>query len=73
MSDLTPPCRGDQVYEKGRCVSAGQCQFCDEEGHRAGDSWKPDNCTSCECREGGVLHCSHVSTAAQLSGTRLGR
>ena len=60
-----PLCR--QVYENEVCVSAARCQFCDEEGHRFGDTWKPNNCTSCECREGGALHCLHVS---QLSPAR---
>ncbi|XP_043237348.1 hemocytin-like [Amphibalanus amphitrite] len=53
-------CPDGQVYENDVCVSAARCQFCDDEGHRAGDTWKPDNCTSCECQEGGLARCTQA-------------
>ncbi|XP_037075331.1 hemocytin-like [Pollicipes pollicipes] len=58
-------CAEGQVFEDGVCVSDTQCNFCDELGHRPGDSWRPDNCTRCECLPSGSSQCTSVECPPQ--------
>ncbi|CAL4118105.1 unnamed protein product, partial [Meganyctiphanes norvegica] len=48
-------CPDDLVLFDGKCVNKSYCQTCDSEGHRVGDVWKTDNCTTCQCSEQGKL------------------
>ncbi|XP_068231986.1 hemocytin-like [Palaemon carinicauda] len=41
------------VLGKGVCVNISYCTTCDDEGHRVGDVWKTDSCTTCQCNEHG--------------------
>lgn len=45
-----------QVLNEGICVDTNRCVACDEK-HYAGDSWKTDNCTRCECLYDGTATC----------------
>lgn len=42
-----------QVLDKGSCVNETYCKTCDDEGHRFGDVWQTDPCTTCECTDRG--------------------
>lgn len=42
-----------QVLDKGSCVNESYCKTCDDEGHRTGDVWQTDPCTTCECTDRG--------------------
>ncbi|KAF2353937.1 Trypsin Inhibitor-like cysteine rich domain, partial [Trinorchestia longiramus] len=48
-------CPSDQVLLNGTCVEKAECTPCDEEGHRQGDTWNTDTCTTCQCSNGRVL------------------
>ncbi|XP_077527874.1 hemocytin-like isoform X2 [Haemaphysalis longicornis] len=52
-------CPHGLVFVDGRCQSREVCDLCDEEGHKVGDEWKPDSCTSCTCKKGGHADCQH--------------
>lgn len=49
-------CPEGQVLRNDTCVNVEDCEVCDEEGHRPGDKWKRDKCTSCVC-DGTSLKC----------------
>lgn len=42
-------CPDGMVLDNGACINETFCTTCDNEGHRIGDSWKTDPCTTCEC------------------------
>lgn len=37
-------------------MSVDRCETCDDEGHRSGDMWNKDICTTCVC-EGRNIKC----------------
>lgn len=47
-----------QVLDEGKCINESACQTCDDEGHRFGDVWQTDPCTTCQCTEWGSSTCS---------------
>ncbi|KAK7066926.1 hypothetical protein SK128_023902 [Halocaridina rubra] len=46
-------CPNDEVLDGDICVNVSYCETCDAEGHRLGDTWQTDPCTTCECSKHG--------------------
>ncbi|EEC02351.1 hemolectin, putative, partial [Ixodes scapularis] len=52
-------CPDGQVFEDGDCKPKDVCDLCDDQGHKLGDVWKTDQCTSCTCKKDGKMDCQH--------------
>lgn len=57
-------CRGDKIFNNGKCIAAKECTPCDDKGHFAGDKWYPDQCSECECGLNGQTNCVKKECAA---------
>ncbi|RZC42307.1 hemocytin, partial [Asbolus verrucosus] len=42
-------CPEGKVLRNDTCVVEEDCDVCDEQGHRPGEEWKVDKCTTCIC------------------------
>ncbi|GAB6030548.1 hypothetical protein CHUAL_007413 [Chamberlinius hualienensis] len=53
VCDSTPVdgcfCHESKVLKDGQCVDPVLCKTCDDNGHKIGDYWQPNPCTSCHC------------------------
>ncbi|XP_063867870.1 uncharacterized protein LOC135104399 [Scylla paramamosain] len=58
-------CPEGTVLDKGSCVNESYCKTCDDEGHRIGDEWQTDPCTTCHCTDKGSS-CSTKTCPHQL-------
>ncbi|XP_058797462.1 hemocytin [Phymastichus coffea] len=56
-------CPEDFVWQNGTCIPTRNCFACDEEGHVDGDTWQPDKCTHCTCKQR-LISCSHAECPA---------
>ena len=54
-----------QVLDKDSCVNESYCKTCDDEGHRIGEVWQTDPCTTCQCTDRGST-CSTKTCPHQL-------
>lgn len=42
----------------GKCVLERECTPCDDKNHYPGDTWFPDKCTECKCKNDTTISCS---------------
>lgn len=59
------------MFLNGTCVKKTECEVCDEAGHHAGETWKPDKCTNCTCI-GATLKCETQRCPSQNTICELG-
>lgn len=50
-------CPDGQVLNGTKCIREQQCVQCDD-GHYAGDTWRADKCTECNCDTRGKIICT---------------
>lgn len=51
-------CPKGRVLQNGKCVLEKECTPCDDSSHYPGDTWYPDKCTECLCKNDTTISCS---------------